>query len=80
VWVDIGSEEGKDAEDRRRTVDDARALGAALAAAGLRDGEDLHVEVVEGGRHSERDWAARLDRMLLFLLGPPPGPPAGARD
>jgi predicted alpha/beta superfamily hydrolase len=71
VWLDVGTAEGADAAARQRAVEQVRALGAALVTAGLREGADLHLEVVEGGRAGERDWGARLERMLPFLLGPP---------
>lgn len=68
VWIDIGTAEGGDEAARRRTVDEARALSDALVARGYREGEDLHFEVVPGGRHDEAAWAARVERMLRFLL------------
>jgi len=71
VWVDIGSLEGRDAEAREQALGDARALRDALLARGYREGVNLHYEEVAGAVHDERAWAARIDRVLVFLLGPP---------
>jgi hypothetical protein len=38
---------------------------------GGREGVNLHYEEVEGAVHDEGAWATRLDRILIFLLGPP---------
>lgn len=67
AWVDIGTDEGTPVAGRRPWIEDATALAAALAAAGVAP-EALHFEVVEGGRHNEAAWATRLDRILEFLL------------
>jgi len=71
VWVDIGTREGRDEGDRSQAVDGARALRDALRARGHRDEVDLHYEEVAGAGHDERAWAARVDRVITFLLGPP---------
>ncbi len=71
VWLDIGRAEGTMHAGEREWLDDARGLRDALLARGWRDGPDLHYEEVEGAVHDEGAWAARLDRVLLFLLGPP---------
>lgn len=70
VWVDIGTAEGTEKAGAREWLDDARALRDALVSRGWREGADLHYEEVEGAVHDEGAWAARLDRVLLFLLGP----------
>lgn len=67
VWMDIGSDEGTPQAGRRRWVEDAEAVAAALRKSGVRPGA-LRFEVIEGGRHNEAAWAARLDRILVFLL------------
>ena len=77
AWVDAGSEEGGSAVERERTAQAVHALGAALAQAGLREGTDLHIEIVAGGVAAERDWNVRLDRVLTFLFGPPGRTPRG---
>ena len=50
---------------------DTPAKGRALVARGWREGVDLHYEEIEGARHNEAAWRARVDRVLLFLLSPP---------
>jgi predicted alpha/beta superfamily hydrolase len=71
VWLDIGTAEGTVHAGEREWLTDARALRDALLSRGWREGADLHYEEVEGAVHDEGAWAARLDRVLLFLLGPP---------
>ncbi|MBI5710068.1 MAG: hypothetical protein HZC42_07170 [Candidatus Eisenbacteria bacterium] len=71
VWVDIGTAEGTEHAGRKEWLDDARALRDALVAAGCREGPHFHYEEVEGAVHDEGAWAARVDRILVFLLGPP---------
>jgi predicted alpha/beta superfamily hydrolase len=71
VWLDIGTDEGTEKAGRREWLEDARALRRALLGRGWREGGDLHYEEVAGAVHDEGAWAARLDRVLLFLLGPP---------
>jgi predicted alpha/beta superfamily hydrolase len=63
VWVDIGTREG------RHHVDNAQLLKVGLIKAGWVEGEDLHYEEVPGGTHSEGAWAARFERVLVFLYG-----------
>jgi len=71
IWVDIGTREGRGGAGPGSAVADARALRDALVARGHREGADLHYEEVEGAAHDERAWAARVDRILAFLLGAP---------
>lgn len=69
VWVDIGTEESTgDSTGRKVWLEHARFLRDALAAKGWREGDDLHYEEVAGARHDETAWAARIDRILLWLL------------
>lgn len=63
IWVDIGTREG------RYHVDNAQLLRVGLLKSGWVEGDDLHYEEVPGGTHSEGAWAARFDRVLLFLFG-----------
>ena len=71
VWLDIGTAESTPtATGELPWLDSARALHAALAARGWRDGESLHYEEIEGARHNEAAWRARIDRILQFLLKP----------
>jgi predicted alpha/beta superfamily hydrolase len=71
IWLDIGTEEGTESAGRKRWLEDARALRDALVSRGYREGGNLHYEEIEGAVHDEGAWAARVDRMLSFLLGPP---------
>lgn len=72
VWLDVGTEESTgSATGRRVWLDHARLLRDALAAKGWREGADLHYEEAEGARHNEAAWAARIERILEFLLAEP---------
>lgn len=48
---------------------DAHDLVEILRRKTLPDDSAFHFEPVEGARHHERDWAARFDRVLLYLFG-----------
>ena len=80
IWLDIGTAEGPPpspgARDTR--LDDQRALRDALVARGYREGVDLHYEEIEGAPHNERAWAARLDRILAWLMPAEAGKPVPA--
>ena len=52
----------------------ARELAEVLASSGAVRDRDFVYEELPGGEHHERAWAARLDRVLVFLLGPPERP------
>lgn len=72
VWLDIGTEESTGASTGRKVwIEHARLLRDALVAKGWREGADLHYEEVEGARHNEAAWAARVGRILEFLLAKP---------
>lgn len=72
IWLDTGTEEGGASPDGRRGwLEDARRLRDALVARGWREGADLHYEEVALARHNEAAWAARVDRILAFLLAKP---------
>lgn len=71
IWLDVGTEEGVGGVAPGRWVEETRELRNALTRVGYREGVDLHFEVIEGARHDERAWADRLDRILVYLLGPP---------
>lgn len=70
VWIDIGDREAVPLGGRAYWLDGARALRDAYRDRGYRDGADLHYEEVPGGEHDEAAWAARLERVLIFLLRP----------
>lgn len=46
-----------------------RRMDAALRASGLAEGRDWTSRAFAGADHTERDWRARLDQPLRFLLG-----------
>jgi predicted alpha/beta superfamily hydrolase len=60
IWLDIGTDEGQG------SVAAVRALRDALAERGWSD-DDLRYVEVEGGQHSEDDWAARFGDVLRWL-------------
>lgn len=74
LWLDIGTSEGPPPQPGARDtrLDDSRALRDALLARGYVQDRDLHYEEIAGARHDERAWAARLDRILEWLLPPSP--------
>jgi predicted alpha/beta superfamily hydrolase len=77
IWLDIGTAEGEPAgpvTEFTKAVADCRRLVRTLEAKGYGP-EEVHYEEIEGGRHHELDWADRVDRMLLFLLGTQPEEP-----
>ena len=63
LWVDIGSAEGDTA------LPDARLLRDALKEKGWKEGTDLAYQEFDGAQHNEASWAARFDKVLLFLFG-----------
>lgn len=74
VWLDVGTEESTGAATGRKVwLEHARLLRDALVSRGWREGADLHYEEAEGARHDEASWAARIERILSFLLAPPGG-------
>ena len=68
IWLDIGSKEGRDAEEAQKTVADARLLKEALLRKGWKLGSDLSYFEAEGAEHNERAWAARFESILQFLF------------
>ena len=68
IWLDIGTKEGRDAEEARRTVDGARLLKATLMKRGWKEGKDLKYFEAEGAEHTEKAWAARAGDILEFLF------------
>jgi predicted alpha/beta superfamily hydrolase len=72
LWLDIGTAEGEPAGplvEYQKGVRDCRQLLKLLRGKGYEQEQDVHYEEVEGGRHHELDWAARVDRMLLYFFG-----------
>jgi predicted alpha/beta superfamily hydrolase len=69
-WLDTGTREGGAARECRSAVERARRLARGFERAGLAPERDFCYREVEGGEHNEAAWAARFDRVLLFLFGP----------
>lgn len=71
IWLDMGTDELVIGSGGQRDwLRQARELHGALLGRGWREGVDLHYEEVAGARHNEAAWAARIDRILYWLLGP----------
>jgi len=62
IWLSTGTAEGEG------VVAGARRVRDALLAKGWIQGESLHYEEGEGGRHTESAWAAIAPAMLQFLF------------
>ena len=62
IWLDMGTEESKTG------LRDANLLRDALVKKGWLPGDDLHYEVIPGGKHEEAAWAARVESVLRYLF------------
>jgi predicted alpha/beta superfamily hydrolase len=69
IWLDFGTREGMNPAGMQAGLNRTRELAAAFRDLGLKDDRDFKYEEIEGGTHSESAWAARFDRVLLFLFG-----------
>jgi len=72
LWLDMGTDEGEAAGplvEYKKGPADCRRLVKALTDQGYELEQDVRYEEIEGGRHHELDWAARVDRMLLYFFG-----------
>jgi predicted alpha/beta superfamily hydrolase len=68
IWLDVGTQEGRDRNEAQSTVAGARLLKQTLIAKGWEEGKDLKYLEVEGAEHNEKAWAARIDQILQFLF------------
>ncbi len=68
IWLDIGTKEGRTAEEAQQAVNDARLLKETLAKKGWRAGKDLTYFEAAGAEHNEGAWAARVESILTFLF------------
>lgn len=70
VWIDVGLEEGERADDEQSSayVNGCRELVRILEGHGYARGRDFVYHEIAGGRHHERDWARRFDRVLECLF------------
>lgn len=67
IWVDMGTAEsgwGDEQGHVRRTL----RMGEALAKAGMKSGQDLRCEVIEGAEHNEAAWRLRVGEVFRHLL------------
>ncbi len=68
IWLDIGTKEGGNSDEARRTVEGARLLKDTLVEKGWKPEKDLKYFEAEGAEHNERAWAARVEQILEFLF------------
>lgn len=68
VWVDIGTEEGRDPHTEE-TVESTQALVAALESIGYSQPESLGFYIDWLAGHDEHAWAQRVDKPLRYLFG-----------
>ena len=61
IWLSVGTDEGAG------VLEDAEALRDVLVSKGWREGDDLHFRRIDGGHHSEADWAAVVEPVLRWL-------------
>ena len=64
IWLDIGTEEGRNGEP----VKEVELLKDALIEKGWIAGVDFNYVVAEGAVHDEAAWAARVEPILRFLF------------
>lgn len=62
IYIDCGLAE-------KEIIKDNKKMCRLLRAAGFRTNKNLMCNFVKGARHSEYDWAARLEIPLKFLFG-----------
>jgi predicted alpha/beta superfamily hydrolase len=68
IWLDIGTREGRNAEEAQKTVAGARLLKESLIKKGWRLGKNLKYLEAPDAEHNERAWAARVELILEFLF------------
>jgi predicted alpha/beta superfamily hydrolase len=68
IWMDMGTKEGRNADDAIQSIVDARLLKDTLLKKGWRSGKDLAYFEAEGAEHNETAWAERVEQILKFLF------------
>lgn len=68
-WLCMGTREGRRRGHVSSHLERCRRLTKVFDAAGLLPGKDYVYQEVAGGEHNERAWAARFDKVLLYLFG-----------
>lgn len=69
IWLDMGTNEGKQIDSFNRAIEDTRAFVDVMDAAGMIPGRDYYYAEVYNGEHNEAFWAQRFDKILLYLYG-----------
>jgi predicted alpha/beta superfamily hydrolase len=67
IWMDIGAAEASP-KDSEMLVAGVKLMAGMFQEAGAVEGKDFKVEIVRGAHHEESAWAARFDRVLMFLF------------
>ncbi len=68
IWLDIGTSEGGNAEEARKSLEGCRLLKVTLVRKGWVPEKDLKYVEAQGSEHNERAWAARFESILQFLF------------
>jgi predicted alpha/beta superfamily hydrolase len=68
IWLDIGTNEGGNAEEAQKSLTGARLLKVTLIRKGWNPEKDLKYVEAEGAEHNERAWASRFESILQFLF------------
>jgi predicted alpha/beta superfamily hydrolase len=68
IWMDIGTQEGRNQEEAQQTVKGARLLYETLVKKGWQPGRDLSYLEAQGAQHNEEAWAQRVEPILKFLF------------
>jgi predicted alpha/beta superfamily hydrolase len=68
LWIDIGTKEGRDADEAEQTVKGTRLLYGTLIRKGWKPGQDLKYFEAKDAEHNEAAWAARVEPILKFLF------------
>ena len=68
VWLDVGTNEGRDPAEVQQTVNGARLLRTTLLKKGWKPGRDLSYLEAEGAQHNEAAWSLRVEPVLKFLF------------
>ena len=75
IWLDVGTEEGRQGD----ALKEVAQLRDALLDRGWELGVDLQYLEVQGGVHDEAAWAARMEPVLKFLFPSPTLPARSSR-
>lgn len=67
IWVDMGTQEGRNPEATLKTAKD---FVSGLEQAGFKHFNNLAFHIEEGADHSEAAWARRIERPLRFFYTP----------